>query len=176
MTGEKKEPNKEKSEKKGEEELKKQLEDCQKLKDEYLAGWQRARADMLNHKKEEMERVGSLLEYAKIEFVLNLLPVLDNFEIAKKNLTKNLEKEDNVKGLLLIKNQLEEFFKNQGLQEIETIGKKFDPNFHEAVEEIPEDKPSSSPLAEVRVLEEVQKGYTMQGRILRPAKVKVSKQ
>lgn len=182
MTGEKKEPNKEESEKKGEEELKKQLEDCQKLKDEYLAGWQRARADMLNHKKEEMERVGSLLEYAKIEFVLNLLPVLDNFEIAKKNLTKNLEKEDNVKGLLLIKNQLEEFFKNQGLQEIETIGKKFDPNFHEAVGEVVDNESpqvnGSTGLPQEKsgtIVEEIQKGYTMQGRLLRPAKVKVSK-
>lgn len=151
-------------------ELKKQLEDCQKMKDEYLAGWQRARADMINHKKEEMERVGDLLEYGKIEFVLNLLPVLDNFEIAEKNLTDNLRKNDSIKGLLQIKNQLGEFLKNQGSEEIKSVGEKFDPNFHEVVEEI--EKKDGEPGT---IIEQIQKGYTIQGRLLRPAKVKIIK-
>lgn len=152
------------------EELKKQLEDCQKLKDEYLAGWQRARADMLNHKKEEMERVGDLLGYAKIEFVLNLLPILDNFEIVEKNLTENLKKDDNVKGLLLIKSQIEDFLKNQGLEEIKTIGEKLDLNLHEVIGEAEvKDQESGT------VVEQIQKGYTINGRLLRPTKVKVAK-
>lgn len=147
----------------------KTLEECEKLKEEYLAGWQRARADLLNHKKEEMERVGELLEYARIEFVLKFLPILDNLEIAEGNLTDNLKEDDSVKGLLLIKKQIQDFLKNQGLEEIESVGQKLDLNLHEVVAEAEAEGESGV------ILEEMQKGYKINGRLLRPAKVKVAK-
>ncbi|MDI6602761.1 MAG: nucleotide exchange factor GrpE [Patescibacteria group bacterium] len=155
------------------EELKKlqeKLQECQKLKDEYLAGWQRERAEFLNYKKEEMERVGDLIKYAGTGFILNLLPILDNFEIAQKKLPENLKNDENVKGLLLIKNQLQDFLKSQGVEEIKTIGEKFNPNFQEVVEEI--EKPDADSGI---VIEEIQKGYKIHGRLLRPAKVKIAK-
>ena len=152
------------------EELKKQLLECQKQKEEYLAGWQRARADFLNHKKEEMERVGGLLVYAQEELILKLLPVLDNFDVAEKKLPEDLKKEENVKGLFLIKNQLLDFLKSLGVEEIKSIGEKFDANFHEAVGETETEEKDSGVI-----LEEIQKGYTIQGRVLRPARVKISK-
>jgi len=167
-----------------------ELEECQKLKEEYLAGWQRARADFLNYKKEEMERIGELLSYASEELVLKILPILDNFEIAVKEVRstkyegKNVE--EIIKGFLQIKTQLEDFLKNQGVEEIKAVGEAFDPNLHEVVEEIEvkdkepgiigeEDKSSSLPFAAARVIEEVQKGYKINGRLLRPARVKVVK-
>ena len=139
------------------EELKKKLEECERLKNEYLAGWQRARADLLNYKKEEMERIGKLIKYADTGLILKILPILDNFEIAEKKLPENLKNDENVKGLLLIKNQIQEFLKNQGVEEIKSVGKRFDPNFHEVVEEIAKDSP---PLAKEPgiIVEEVQKG------------------
>lgn len=141
-------------------ELKKQLEESEKKASEYLAGWQRARADFLNHKKEEMEKVGELLEYGKEEMILKFLPILDNFDIAEKNLPDNSKEDNNVKGLLMIKKQILEFLKSQGLEEIEIAEPiKFDPNFMEAVE-----KP-----------EEERRGYCINGRLLRPAKVKIAK-
>ena len=152
------------------EELKKQLLECQKQKEEYLAGWQRARADFLNHKKEEMERVSGLLVYAQEELILKLLPVLDNFDVAEKKLPEDLKKEENVKGLFLIKNQLLDFLKSLGVEEIKSIGEKFDANFHEAVGETETEEKDSGVI-----LEEIQKGYTIQGRVLRPARVKISK-
>ena len=152
------------------EDLKKKLEECEKLKDEYLTGWQRARADLLNYKKEELERLGELLKYVAEPLILKILPILDNFEIAEKKLPENLKKDENVKGVLQIKNQILDFLKNQGVEEIKSIGEKFDPNFHEIVEEV-EAKDKESGI----IIEETQKGYKIHGRLLRPAKVKISK-
>jgi len=167
----------EEKEKKGEtkkelniEELKKKLEECEKLKSEYLAGWQRARADLLNYKKDEIERIDELIKYADVGIILKILPILDNFEIVEKNLPENLKNDKNIKGILQIKTQLQDFFKNQGLEEIKTVGERFDPNFHEIVEEV--EKKDCQPGT---VIEEIQKGYKINGRLLRPAKVRVAK-
>ena len=152
------------------EELKKRLKECQKLKEEYLAGWQKARADLLNYKKGEMERVGELLKYIVEPLILKILPILDNFEIAEKNLPENLKKDENIKGLLQIRAQLKDFFKSQGVEEIKCLGKKFDPEFQEVVEEV-ETKDKESGI----VIEEVQKSYSLHGKVLRSAKVKIAK-
>ena len=167
------------------EELEKKLEECQKLKDEYLAGWQRARADFLNYKKEEIERIKEILKYAGVGLILKILPILDNFEVAEKKLAENLKvdelrssspfadarvNDENIKGLLQIKNQILDFLKNQGVEEIKCLGQKFDPNFQEVVEEV-----AVKDKAPGTIIEEVQKGYKISGRLLRPAKVKVVK-
>lgn len=152
------------------EDLKKQLKECQKLRDEYLAGWQRARADFLNYKKEELERIGQLIKYADAGLILKILPILDNFEIVEKKIPANLKNDENIKGLLQVKAQIRDFLKNQGLEEVKCLGKKFDPNFQEIVEEI-ELKDKESGI----VIEEIQKGYKIHGKVLRPAKVKISK-
>ena len=160
------------------EELKKQLEECQKLREEYLAGWQRARADFLNYKKEEIERIEEILKYADVGLILKILPILDNFEIAARQTfalqNKSSQEKENIdkviQGFLQIKIQLEEFLKNQGVEKIKSVGEKFDPNFMEVVETV-EAKGKASGI----VIEEIQKGYKINGRLLRPAKVKVTK-
>jgi molecular chaperone GrpE len=152
------------------EELKKKLEEAEKLKNEYLAGWQRARADLINYKKEELERVGELIRFSANGLILKILPILDNFEIVEKKLPENLKNDENVKGILQIKNQILNFLKEQGVEEIKSIGERFDPNFHEVVEEVEvKDKEPGT------IVEEIQKGYKINGRLLRPAKVKVVK-
>jgi molecular chaperone GrpE len=152
------------------EDLKKKLEECEKLKNEYLAGWQRERADFLNYKREELERMEEILKYANEELILKILPILDNFEIVTKRLPEDLKNNENVKGILQIKDQILNFLKEQGVEEIKSIGEKFDPNFHEVVEEI--EIKGKEPGT---VVEETQKGYKINGRLLRPAKVKVAK-
>ncbi len=152
------------------EDLKKKLAEYEKKRDEYLAGWQRSRADFLNYKKEEIERIGEILKYGGEELILKLLPILDNFYLVEKKLPENLKNDENVKGILQIKAQILDFLKNQGVEGIKTVGKKFDPNFQEAVQTI--EKKGAEPGI---VLEETQKGYTIYGRVLRPAKVKVIK-
>lgn len=160
----------EKKETNGTEDLKKKLAEGEKKVAEYLAGWQRARADFLNYKKEEMERMEVFLKYASEEFILKILPILDNFDLAERKLPEDSKNNEDIKGLLQIKTQLSDFLKNEGVEEIKTIGEKFDPNLHEAIEEV-ELKNKDSGI----IIEEVQKGYKINGRLLRPAKVKVIK-
>ena len=162
------------------EELKKKLEECEKQKCEYLSCWQREKADFLNYKREEMERVGEFLKYANEGFILKILTILDNFEITEKKLPDNLKKDENVKGLLMIKKQILDFLKSEGVEDIKSIGEKFDPNFHEVVEEIEPAQISSKIVVgkDIKsgiIVEEIQKGYKINGRLLRPARVKVSK-
>lgn len=144
------------------------LEGHKKLEDEYLAGWQRERADFLNYKREEMERLKLFVGYATEDILVKLLPVVDNFELADKELTEDQKKNGFVKGVLQIAGQLKEFLKTQGVEEMDSQGKKFNPEFHEAVGEM-EGKETGL------VGEVVAKGYTLRGKVLRPAKVKVTK-
>jgi len=160
---------KEKEEQKTEE-LKNKLEECEKLKNEYLASWQRERADFLNYKKGELTRIGELIKYADVGIILKFLPILDNFEVIEKNLPDDLKNNESVKGILQIKNQIQDFLRNQGVEEVKSLGQKFDPNFHEVVEEV-----KTKDREKGIVIEEVQKGYESNGRLLRPAKVKVTK-
>ena len=156
-------------------------EDLEKQKAEYLAGWQRERADFLNYKKEEMERIKGFMVYAGMESVLKILPILDNFDVAEKKLNEELKKDENIKGFLQIKNQILEFLKSQGIEEIKSVGDspshkasdeqgKFDPKYMEAVEEVEVEGRESGV-----VIEEIQKGYKINGELLRPAKVKIIK-
>jgi molecular chaperone GrpE len=139
----------------------KELEELKTKCDEYLNGWKRERADFLNYKKEEMERIQQLVKYANEEIILKLLPVLDNLCLAAQHISDP--------GINQIKKQLEDFLRKEGIEEIETLGKTFDPNVMDAVDEVESEEKSDT------VVEEVQKGYTMHGKIIRPAKVKISK-
>ncbi len=142
----------------------------QKIKDEYLAKWKRAREDFLNYKKEEGERIEEIVKYANEGLILEFLPIIDNLDLLEKNLHTELRENEYVKGVLLIRSQIKDFLKNHGIEEIKAVGEKFDPNFHEVVEEVESENSESG-----TIIEEIQKGYLMNGRLLRPAKVKVSK-
>jgi molecular chaperone GrpE len=170
---EQKEQPKEEKKETGIEELKKQIEELEKQKAEYLAGWQRERADFLNYKKEEMERISGIMAYAGEEMVLKMLPILDNFEIVEKNLSEETKKDANIKGLLLIKRQIQEFLKSLGAEEIKSVGEPFDAKVHEVVEERPFDAAQGQKSGVI--FEEVQKGYKINGRLMRVARVKVTK-
>ncbi|MCX6720950.1 MAG: nucleotide exchange factor GrpE [Candidatus Staskawiczbacteria bacterium] len=138
------------------EQLQKDLADAKAKSEEYLNGWKRERADFLNYKKSEMERIGDLAKYANEELILKILPILDNLSLAANHIKDE--------GLTLIKKQLEDFLQKEGIEPIETMGKKFDPNTMEAVE-------GDGDI----VSEEVQRGYTMHDKLIRVARVKISK-
>ncbi|MDD2731759.1 MAG: nucleotide exchange factor GrpE [Candidatus Pacebacteria bacterium] len=151
--------------------IKKKLEACQKEKDEYLENWKRERASFINYRKEESERFKCHIEYLGKELTKDILLILDNFEIAEKNIPCELLGDENVKGLLQIKKQLIDFLKAQGIEEIEVkIGDKFDPNFHEAVEEI-----EAKEYNQGSIVEELKKGYKLNNKVIRATKVKISK-
>jgi molecular chaperone GrpE len=162
------------SEKKEKDKLVEELKASEKKAAEYLAGWQRAKADFINHKKDELKRIEDFLKSMEEGFILKILPILDNFEMAfqqKQEWEKEAEDKFKaiVEGFLQIKKQLEDLLKSCEVEEIESIGKMFDPNLHEAVEKIDSEKETGT------IVQEVQKGYKINGRLLRPAKVKVSK-
>ncbi len=152
------------------EELRKKIERYREEKDKYLNGWKRARADLLNYKKEERERIEKFVSFAKKDLFGDLLLILDSFKLAEKSLPEKLKEKKEVKGLLQIKKELERFLKKEGVERIDVLGEKYDPSVAEAVAEVEKEDLEEDVVAEV-----VRDGYTFQGRILRPAKVKVSK-
>jgi len=154
----------------------KELGELKKKCEEYLNGWKRERADFLNYKKEEIERTGQLIKYANEEIILNILPILDNFCLAEKHISDSEESA----GFLQIKKQLEDLLVKQGIKEMKTLYEKFDPNYMEVVEEVlARDASHSDTGWEAEepgvVVEVVQNGYTLHDKIIRPARVKISK-
>jgi molecular chaperone GrpE len=146
--------------------MKGEEKDLKKKAEEYLAGWKRERADFLNFKKAESERIENYIKIAKDELILDFLPILDNIYLAEKELPQD---NDWAKGFLGIKALVLDFLKKQGVEEIDCLNKEFDPLLHEAVEEV-KDKKISGVIVEV-----VQRGYTLNNKVIRPARVKVSK-
>ncbi len=149
---------------------KKEIEKIKEEKEEYLNCWKRAKADYLNYKKGESERIAKIIKNANEGLVLEILPILDNLERAEENLSDDLKENDFVKGMIQIKKQIKDILKREGLEEIETEDKEFDPNFHEVIEEVEKKDVSSG-----KITEEIQKGYILNGKVIRPAKVKTAK-
>ncbi len=146
------------------------LEEYQQKCEEYLNGWKRAAADLINYKKEESAHLADIAKYTRHNYIHSLLPLMDNLELAQKKLPPELRENDHVKGLLMVKTQLEDFLRNNGATAIESIGQPFDPALHEVVAAVEcGDKESGT------IIEETQKGYLIDGNLLRPAKVKVVK-
>ena len=159
-------------------EVKKQLEDAKTKCEEYLNGWKRERADFLNYKKDEMERIGQLAKYANTEIILKIIPILDNIYLAESHVPEELKENSWINGFNQIKNQLCEFLSGEGIEPIEVMGKEFNPSLMEAVG-TGEAKPAFvKDFGEAKsgiVVEETQRGYTLHGKIIRVAKVKISK-
>ncbi|RJR31663.1 nucleotide exchange factor GrpE [Candidatus Parcubacteria bacterium] len=168
MTEPKPEEKKEKNEFK--DDTLRQLEECRKKSEEYLNGWKRAKADYINYKKEKEKEFIDLVKFANAGLILELLPILNNFKEARKHLPKELENSEWVKGVFSIKRQLKDMLKNLGIEEIRTVGEKFDPAMHEAVaEEVKEGIPAG------QIIEEVKPGYKLHEKVIQAAKVKVAK-
>ena len=125
--------------------------------EEYLNNWKRERADFLNYKKDEARRVEEFARFANEDVILESMEIVDDLEIAVKEL-KN-------KGLGQIIKKFKELFKKYGIEEISVEDKKFNPELHEAVETEPE----GEKMLPVRA------GYTMHGKVIRPARVRIIK-
>jgi molecular chaperone GrpE len=146
-------------------------EEIEKLKiqcDEYLNGWKRAKADYLNLKKETDEKQKSFFMMAKAGLIMEVLPIYDNL---KKALQALPEEQNNswTEGIKQIKKQFETFLKQYEIEEIKTVGEKFNPEFHEAVSREKKEGVESD-----MIISELSSGYLMKGLVLVPAKVVVS--
>jgi len=146
--------------------LKAELKKCAEERKDYLDGWQRAKADYINYRKEEGKRFEDMARFVTAGLVKEILPILDSFDLAlSHNMPKDVER-----GVFLIRSQLEDILKNRGLAEIETKeGDEFDPEKHESIGEV------ESPVTPGKVAEVVQRGYLFRDKVLRPVRVRLSK-
>lgn len=126
----------------------------------------RAKADLINYRKRKDEEVQGLLKYADSDLIIELLPVLDNFERALNKKGENKELDNYLEGFKMIYDNIREILKNKGVSEIEALGKKFDPLYHHSISMRKEEGKESE-----EVLEVYQKGYTYKDKVLRPAMV-----
>ena len=126
----------------------------------------RQRAEFDNYRRRADRERSDYLQFAAGDLVTSILPVLDDFERALQHATVD---QDYAKGVVLIYQRLAEILKKMGLERIETEGRKFDPNVHQAVQ-----REETAGAEDQSVLEELQKGYTFRGKLLRPAMVKVA--
>ena len=140
------------------------IEIIKKQAEEYLNGWKRAKADYLNLKKEMEAQNKEIKEWLSKIFLLPILDIMDNFDRAG-TLDAGIEG---------IKKQFEDFLKANGVEEMKVVGEKFDPLKHEAIESV-EGGPPAQVGESGRIIEEVRRGYLVNGEVLRPAKVKVYK-
>ncbi len=131
----------------------------------YLANWQRAQADFINYKRRiEQEREG-FNKFANANIILDLLPVLDDLERAFDSMPHKVTKHSWLDGIKLIERKFRATLEAQGVVPVKALGELFDPRFHEAIRQ---DKGE-----EGIVIAEIQKGYLLHDRLLRPAKVVV---
>lgn len=147
-----------------------ELKKCQKEREQYLKGWQRQRADFINYKKQEVERVEEMRLKIEKEYLLKILELTDDIRRALKNVPKDLKNNDWVKGIEGIERRFQKFLQDQGVRELKGEGEQFNPQFHEAVAQV-----QAKDYKEGQIVEVLQKGYLIKGRLLRPALVKVAK-
>lgn len=152
------------------ERLREELEEARSEADEYLDGWRRAQAEFSNYKKRQRNEQSKVRELANASLLRKLLPVLDDFQRAIVTMPDVLEKLSWTHGLLMVGRKLEATLETEGVEPIETQGESFDPNYHEAVTH--EGMPG---YEEGQIIAEVQKGYTLGDRVLRPALVRVAR-
>ena len=146
------------------------LSDLQIKANQYLEGWKRAKADYLNLKKDTEKRQIEVIEFANAALLAAFIPIFNNFKLAWRHIPEEQQKLDWVIGFEHIKKQMADFLQDLGIVEIKTVGEKFNPDVHEAL--VHEQKEGFAPDV---VFEEVSAGYTLHGKVLQPAKVKVAK-
>lgn len=140
--------------------------ECEELSNRYI----RLQADFNNFKKRVEKERENTYQYATQDIMTSLLPVLDNFDRALGVDTGETNVENLYKGVEMVYNQLIEVLQSNGLEEIEAVNNRFDPNFHHAVVQ-----EESEDHDEDVVIEVFQKGYKVKDKVIRPSMVKVSK-
>jgi molecular chaperone GrpE len=141
------------------------LVDDKKKAEEYLAKWQRAQADFINLKRRNEQEKGEIFKIANAELARSILPSLDDLTRALEHIEAPTVEDSWVEGIRLIERKLKTSLESQGIQEIKALGEKFDPNLHAAA--------MHSKGPEGVVIQEIQKGYILHDRVIRPSMVVV---
>lgn len=147
--------------------LEEQLAQARADADKYLNNWRRAEADLQNYKRRAEQERDESRRFAQASIIINLLPILDDFERAFGSLDTRLAGLTWFDGIRLIYRKLQALLEGVGVQPIQAEGQTFDPRYHEAV--------AHADGEEGKVVAEVQRGYKLHDRVLRPAMVIVGK-
>ncbi len=145
--------------------LKEALAEEKTKAESYLNSWQRAQADFINYKRRSEQEKEETSKFANSVLILNLLPILDDLERALSSIPPRLAKLSWVEGIRLIERKFHTILEAQGVTPIRAKGKPFDPNLHEAA--------MQGQGKEGVVVRELQRGYKLRDRVIRPAKVAV---
>jgi molecular chaperone GrpE len=152
------------------ERVQQELENIRKEKDDIFGRLQRVYADYANFQKRVPKNIADTVAYEKERFIRSFLPVLDNFDRTLREARAAQNVEAVIRGVEIIRDQMLTILKSHGVEPIESLNEKFDPARHEAMLRRSEpDKENDI------VLEEFQKGYTLNGRVLRPSRVAINK-
>jgi molecular chaperone GrpE len=147
-----------------------EIETLKKEKDELFGKLQRLSADYANFQKRVPKQVADSVTYEKERVIKSLLPTFDNFEHTLKSISKTDNIEAVVKGIKIVHDQMLATLKSHGVEVITACGEDFDPASHEVLMHRAEpDKENNI------ILEEYQKGYKLNGRVIRPSKVVINK-
>ncbi|MDO8572512.1 MAG: nucleotide exchange factor GrpE [bacterium] len=151
--------------------LRQKLEVCVKEKQEYLLGWQRSKADFVNARKSDEESRNNFIKFANEGLIEELLPVIESFEMAfgNKEAWEKVDKNWRT-GVEYIHSKLMGTLIQHGLKELNPVGEKFDPTHHASFENVPTDNPEEDHI----IVAVVQKGYALNGKIIKPPNVKVA--
>ena len=148
------------------EELKKKAEE----RDEFHDKWVKVHADYENTRKRLEKEKFEHMKFANEDIISKLFPIMDNFDMAFAAMDKAEDKEAVLEGIKLVQKEFHKVLEEYGVKKIETVGKEFDPNMHEAVMAV-----DTEEFPDEQIVEEVRTGYLLNGRLLRPAQVKVAK-
>jgi molecular chaperone GrpE len=146
--------------------LEKTLEDERKRNEEYLTSLRYLQADFENYRKRVDREIRELEEFSTLGLVRKLIPVLDDLDLAVETAGR-AEDKGILEGVKMVQKSLNTALESEGLHKIKAVGEPFNPSTHEAVDKV-QGKDASD-----KVIEEMRKGYTFKGKVLRPSAVKV---
>jgi molecular chaperone GrpE len=145
--------------------LQEALSEEKEKSERYLTSWQRCQADLENYIKRAEQAKSETVQFANTALLMELLPILDDFERALTSVPAELNERNWTEGIKLIYNKLRTALEVQGLAEIKAKGEPFDPYLHEAAGQTDGD--------EGIIVEEIRKGYRFRDKLLRPSMVMV---
>ena len=145
------------------------IDELTKQADENHQRFLRVQADFDNFRRRTLKEKEELGQYASMKLIGQLLPVVDNFGRAIEAAKSGGDVESFAKGVDMIFRQLEQLLEQEGLKAMDTVGQPFNPEFHQAIMQVESDEHE-----EGIVVEEIQKGYMLKDKVIRPAMVKVS--
>lgn len=149
--------------------LRQELEEAKVKEAEYLDGWQRARAELANARKRFQREREQAYTNAKADLLIHLLPIVDDFDRAFESLPDNPSTASWIEGIKLVQRKFLVLLEQERVEAIEAAGQEFDPLLHQAITHEP-----STEVPEGHIIAEMQKGYRVGDRVLRPGVVRVS--